>query len=116
MPCIPQSCHETLRPHTPLPPSGSLLELPTPPVQTLHMLPAAWGGAAPDGLLVRLVNASDMMQTARNRLKPATFTRRRGMRPVRNQSRDRCRLMAAQSPSTFPRAAWLCLRILADMP
>ena len=45
-------------PHTPLPASGSLLTLPQPPGLTLRVKPAA------DGVLVRLLNASDRAQTA----------------------------------------------------
>ncbi|HXF62301.1 MAG TPA: glycosyl hydrolase-related protein [Caldilineaceae bacterium] len=43
------------------PESGTLLELPEPPVMALHVKAAAQGG----GLIVRLLNASDETQTAR---------------------------------------------------
>jgi alpha-mannosidase len=66
MPCVMQSCIESPRPHTPLPACGTLLKLPAPPVLPLHMLPASWANpGAPDGILLRLVNASDAPQTAR---------------------------------------------------
>jgi hypothetical protein len=45
-------------PRTPWPTSGSLLTLPLPPVITLRVKPAG------DGVLVRLLNASDSAQTA----------------------------------------------------
>lgn len=66
MPCIVQTCNETPRPGAALPASGTLLQLPAAPVQTLHVLPASWANAdAPDGILLRLVNAADTPQTAR---------------------------------------------------
>ncbi len=63
MPCIVQNALEAQRPKTPLPRSGSLLKLPEQPVLTRHMLPAAWSGAGEEGILLRLMNASDEEQT-----------------------------------------------------
>ena len=66
MPCIVQTCNETPRPQTPLPPSATLLQLPAAPIQTLHVLPSSWANAdAPDGILLRLANAADTSQAAR---------------------------------------------------
>jgi hypothetical protein len=64
MPCIVQNALEAPRPETPLPRSGSLLTLPEPPVLTQHVLPAVWSGAGEDGILLRLMNASDEKQVA----------------------------------------------------
>ncbi len=64
-PCFIQTCNETPRPKTTLPSSGSLLRLPEPPVTVLHLLPSSWAGAdAQEGILLRMVNASDVAQKA----------------------------------------------------
>ena len=64
MPCQVQNAREASRPETPLPRSGSLLALPEPPVLTQQVQPAEWAGAGEDGILIRLVNASDEQQAA----------------------------------------------------
>lgn len=65
VPCLPQNAREAMRPQATLPRSGSLLALPALPVMVQHVLPAAWSGAGTGrGLLLRLINASDLTQTA----------------------------------------------------
>lgn len=65
LPCLPQNAREAARPKAPLPRSGSLLALPGAPVLTQHVLPAAWSGAGGEGIVLRLMNASDSTQMAR---------------------------------------------------
>ncbi|MEI6520507.1 MAG: hypothetical protein WCO98_10805, partial [bacterium] len=65
MPCIIQTSKESKRPQTTLPPVGTLLNLPAQPVLTLHAMPSSWANPqSEDGILLRMVNASDTPQTA----------------------------------------------------
>lgn len=63
MPCTVQNALEAPRAETPLPRAGSLLKLPEPPILTQHILPAAWSGAEEEGIILRLINASDTNRT-----------------------------------------------------
>jgi hypothetical protein len=66
MPCIIQTCKESKRPQTTLPSTGTLLNLPAQPILTLHAMPSSWANPqSPDGILMRMVNASDTPQTAK---------------------------------------------------
>lgn len=63
VPVVLQSAAELPDPNAALPRSGSFLQLPQPPVLVLHVAPA-WAYGSGDGMLVRLLNASDEQQTA----------------------------------------------------
>jgi alpha-mannosidase len=66
-PPVYHTATETARPVASLPRRATLLELPAPPVLTLHVLPDEnqWHAAGQSAIVIRLLNASEQKQTAR---------------------------------------------------